>query len=157
MLPHPPALPMSTRTLSLLSQALRRRRERIGSPWRKLSPGRQALLVLAHLPKGERSADLAAGFGVGIATIHRYVHEAVAVLAVMAPPCSRPLRRRRPRATSSWTRRCCASTVSPWPSGATAPTTPASFPQSGAPDARPQLGAPPAQRGSTPSPIRQDG
>ncbi len=51
----------------------------------ELSPGRQALLVLAHMGKGERYADLAAGFGVGIATVHRYVHEALAVLAAMTP------------------------------------------------------------------------
>ncbi len=85
MLSYPSGLPVSTRALSLLAESLRRRRERIGSPWRKLSPGRQALLVLAHLRKGERYVDLAIGFGIGIATVHRYVHEAVAVLAAMAP------------------------------------------------------------------------
>lgn len=31
----------------------------IGSPWRKLSAGRQALLVLAYLRKGETFAELA--------------------------------------------------------------------------------------------------
>ncbi|WP_432484961.1 transposase family protein [Kineococcus esterisolvens] len=85
MLSYPSGLPVSTCALTLLADALRRRRERIGSPWRKLSPGRQALLVLAHLRKGERYADLAAGFRVGIATVHRYVHEALAVLAAMTP------------------------------------------------------------------------
>jgi hypothetical protein len=40
-------------------------RRQIGSCWRKLTPGRQALLVLACLCKGETFADLAAGFGVG--------------------------------------------------------------------------------------------
>ncbi len=85
MLSYPSGLPVSTRTLDLLSQVLRQRRKRIGSPWRRLTPGRQALLVLAHLRKGERYADLAAGFGVGIATVHRYVHEAVAVLAATTP------------------------------------------------------------------------
>ncbi|WP_432538073.1 transposase family protein, partial [Kineococcus arenarius] len=85
MLSYPSGLPVSTRALSLLAEALRKRRERIGSPWRKLTPGQQALLVLAHLRKGERYADLAAGFGVGIATVHRYVHEALAVLAAMTP------------------------------------------------------------------------
>jgi hypothetical protein len=38
---------------------------RIGSPWRKLNPSEQALLVLAYLRKGETLADPAAGFGKG--------------------------------------------------------------------------------------------
>ncbi|WP_432574120.1 helix-turn-helix domain-containing protein [Kineococcus sp. SYSU DK005] len=41
---------------------------------------RQALLLLAHLRKGEHYAHLAFHFGVGIATAYRYVHQAVAVL-----------------------------------------------------------------------------
>ena len=48
-------------------------------------PGQQALLVLAHLRKGETFAELAAGFGVGVATAWRYVHETVALLAARAP------------------------------------------------------------------------
>ena len=47
----------------------------IGSPWRKLGSGQQALLVLAYLRKGETFAELAAGFGVGTATAWRYVTE----------------------------------------------------------------------------------
>ncbi len=50
---------------------------RIGSPWRKLNPTEQALLVLAYLRKGETFADLAAGFGIGTATAWRYVTETV--------------------------------------------------------------------------------
>ena len=38
------------------------------SAWRKLSPGRQALLVLAYLRRGDTFAELAAGFGIGTAT-----------------------------------------------------------------------------------------
>jgi Helix-turn-helix of DDE superfamily endonuclease len=52
---------------------------------RKLNPGRQALLVLAYLHKGETFAELAAGFGVGTATAWRYVTETVAQLAARAP------------------------------------------------------------------------
>lgn len=91
MLSYPSGLPVSTRILSLLAEALRAHREQIGSRWRRLSPGRQALLVLAHLRKGERYADLAAGFKIGIATVHRYVHEALAVLAAMAPTLQQAL------------------------------------------------------------------
>jgi hypothetical protein len=60
-------------------------RRQIGSPWRKLNPGRQALLVLAYLRKGERFADLAAGFGIGTATAWRYVTETVGLLAARPP------------------------------------------------------------------------
>ncbi|GAA1329322.1 hypothetical protein GCM10009647_068010 [Streptomyces sanglieri] len=45
----------------------------------------QTLLVLAHLRCGDTYAQLSAGFGVGIATVHRYVREAIQVLATTAP------------------------------------------------------------------------
>jgi Helix-turn-helix of DDE superfamily endonuclease len=48
-------------------RVIRRHRRKIGSRWRKLSPGQQALLVLAYLRKGETFADLAAGLGIGTA------------------------------------------------------------------------------------------
>lgn len=50
-----------------------------------LVPGRQALLVLAHLRRGDTYAQLAAGFRVGIATVHRYIRETVDLLAALAP------------------------------------------------------------------------
>jgi hypothetical protein len=56
---------------------------KIGSAWRKLNPGRQALLVLAYLRKGDTFAELAAGFGIG--TAWRYVTETTALLAARAP------------------------------------------------------------------------
>jgi hypothetical protein len=67
------ALPLSSRTLNYVSGIVRRHRAAIGSLWRKLNPGQQALLVLAYLRKGETFADLAAGFGAGTATAWRYV------------------------------------------------------------------------------------
>lgn len=42
-------------------------------------------MALAHLRCGHTFAQLAAGFGVGLAAAHRYVTEAVDVLAVLAP------------------------------------------------------------------------
>lgn len=45
----------------------------------------QALLVLTHLRCGHTYAQLAAGFGVGTSTVHRYVAEAVEILAALAP------------------------------------------------------------------------
>jgi hypothetical protein len=45
------ALPLSRAALAYLAGVVRRHREKIGSCWRKLSPSRQALLVLVHLRK----------------------------------------------------------------------------------------------------------
>jgi DDE superfamily endonuclease/Helix-turn-helix of DDE superfamily endonuclease len=85
MLFYRAALPLSSQTLNYTAGVIRRHRKRIGSPWRKLGPGRQALLVLAYLRKGETFAELAAGAGVGTATAWRYVTETVALLAARSP------------------------------------------------------------------------
>jgi len=92
MLFCPAALPLSRQTLDYTAGIIRRHRPRIGSPWRKLNPGRQALLVLAYLRKGETFAELAAGFGVGTATAWRYVTKTVALLAARAPELRQALR-----------------------------------------------------------------
>jgi Helix-turn-helix of DDE superfamily endonuclease/DDE superfamily endonuclease len=65
MLFYPAALPLSRQTLHYTARIIRAHRRRVGSRSRKLDPGRQALLVLAYLRKGETFADLAAGFGIG--------------------------------------------------------------------------------------------
>lgn len=67
-----------------MSGLVRRHRVAIGSTWRELNVGRQALLVLAYLRKGETFAELAAGFEVGTTTAWRYVTETVALLAAGA-------------------------------------------------------------------------
>jgi hypothetical protein len=79
------ALPLSSGTLTYVSGIIRRHRKSIGSRWRRLNCGKQALLVLAYLRKGEAFAELAAGFGVGTTTAWRYVEETVALLAARAP------------------------------------------------------------------------
>ena len=89
---YPAALPLSRRTLDYTAGIIRRHRRQIGSCWRKLTPGRQALLVLACLRKGETFAELAAGFGIGTATAWRYVTETVALLAARAPKLRQALR-----------------------------------------------------------------
>ena len=68
------ALPLSRKTLNYAAGIIRRYRKSVGSRWRKLNPGQQALLVLAYLRKGETFADLAAGFEVGTTTAWRYVN-----------------------------------------------------------------------------------
>jgi hypothetical protein len=85
MLFYPAALPLSRQTLAFTAGLIRRHRARIGSCWRKLTCGRQALLVLAYLRKGETFAQLAAGFGIGTATAWRYVTETVTLLAARSP------------------------------------------------------------------------
>ena len=80
------------KTLNFVAGIIRRHRASIGSLWRKLNPGQQALLVLAYLRKGETFAELAAGFGVGIATAWRYVNETVALLAARAPKLRKAVR-----------------------------------------------------------------
>jgi len=59
---YPAALPLSRKTLTYAAEVIRHHRKQIRSPWRKLTCGQQALLVLAYLRKGETFAELAAGF-----------------------------------------------------------------------------------------------
>ena len=91
MLVYPSSMPVSNRALQVLADALRQHRTAMGSRWRRLSPGRQALLVLAHLRKGETYTALAGGFGVGTTTVFRYVREGVDVLAAVAPTLDQAL------------------------------------------------------------------
>jgi hypothetical protein len=86
------ALPLSRKTLNYTAEIIRRYRKSIGSRWRKLNPGQQALLVLAYLRKGETFAELAAGFGIGTTTAWRYVEETTALLAARAPKLRRAVR-----------------------------------------------------------------
>src|SRR5271169_5341881 len=79
------ALPLSRKTLTFVAGIICRHRALIGSRWRKLNPGQQALLVLAYLRKGETFAQLAAGFGIGTTTAWRHVNETVELLAARAP------------------------------------------------------------------------
>jgi len=82
---YPSGMSVSTRALTVVSDLLRRHRRERATRWRKLSAGRQALLVIAYLRKGETYADLACGFRVGTSTVYRYVREALGLLAAMAP------------------------------------------------------------------------
>src|SRR4051794_27342924 len=85
VLSYPSGMTVSTRALSMLADALRRRRRERATRWRKLSAGRQALLVVAHLRKGETYAELACGFRIGTSTVYRYLREAIGLLAALAP------------------------------------------------------------------------
>lgn len=85
MLVYPSGVDVSTSSLRYLSARLRARHQERGTRWRRVSAGRQALLVLAHLRCGHTYAQLAAGFGVGTTTAYRYIAEAIDVLAALAP------------------------------------------------------------------------
>ena len=78
--------------LGFLSAKLRQRRQEIGTRWRRLSAGRQALLTLAHLRNGHPYAQLAAGFGIGTTTAYRYITEPVEALAALAPALTQAVR-----------------------------------------------------------------
>src|SRR5690606_12625913 len=90
---YPGTIDLSTTHLRYVATVVRVHRRRIGSRWRRLSAGRQALLVLAHLRNGDPYARLAAGFGIGIATVYRYIRETVHLLAARAPTLTDALRR----------------------------------------------------------------
>jgi hypothetical protein len=68
MLFYRAALPLSHQTLTFVSDLIRTHRREIGSVWRALNPGQQALLVLVYLRKGEPFAEVGAGFGVSTTT-----------------------------------------------------------------------------------------
>jgi hypothetical protein len=85
VLVYPSGVDVSGSALRFLSAKLRQHRRELGTRWRRLSPGRQALLTLAHLRNGHPYAQLAAGFGIGTTTAYRYIAEAVDLLAVLAP------------------------------------------------------------------------
>jgi hypothetical protein len=82
---YPSGMAVSNRALRLLADALRAHRRELRTRWRRLTAGRQALLVVAHLRKGETYADLATGFAVGRSTVYRYLTEGLTLLAAMAP------------------------------------------------------------------------
>ncbi|GAA0569502.1 hypothetical protein GCM10010172_62340 [Paractinoplanes ferrugineus] len=84
MLSYPAAIPLSTRSLNHLADLIRAHRTQRRSRWRRLEPGRQALLAPAHLRNGDTLTHLAAGFEIGVTTAWRYVREAIDLLAATA-------------------------------------------------------------------------
>jgi hypothetical protein len=92
VLVYPSGVDVSSSALRFLSAKLHRRRQELGTRWRRLSAGRQSLLTLAHLRNGHPYAQLAAGFGIGTTTAYRYIIEAVEVLAALAPTLAEAVR-----------------------------------------------------------------
>jgi DDE superfamily endonuclease/Helix-turn-helix of DDE superfamily endonuclease len=92
MLFYRAALPLSSRTLNYAAGIIRRHLKPIGSRWRRLNPGRQAMLVLVYLRKGDTYPELAAAFEAGLATAWRYAGETTALLAARAPKLRQAVR-----------------------------------------------------------------
>ena len=95
MLFYRAAVDLSRSTLNYVAGVIRRHRKAIGSVWRLLNPGQQALLVLVYLRKGETFAELGDGFGVSAATAWRYVEETVVLLSARSPKLGQALRKAR--------------------------------------------------------------
>ncbi|MGW7141900.1 transposase family protein [Streptomyces xanthophaeus] len=98
MLVYPSSIDLSSRTLRHLTGQLAVRQRKIGTRWRRLPAGRQALLALAHLRCGDTYAQLATGFGIGVATLYRYIREAIEVLAARAPTLAEAVETARAKA-----------------------------------------------------------
>ncbi|MFD1548075.1 transposase family protein, partial [Nonomuraea guangzhouensis] len=79
--------------MNYVAGLVRRHRRAIGSLWRRLNPGQQALMVLVYLRKGETFAELGAGFGVSTTTAWRYVEETVMLLSARSPKLGQALRK----------------------------------------------------------------
>ncbi|MBB5773675.1 transposase family protein [Nonomuraea jabiensis] len=92
MLFYRAAVDLSRSTLNYVAGVIRRHRKTIGSVWRLLNPGQQALLVLVYLRKGETFSELGA-FRVSTATAWRYVEETVALLSARSPKLGQALRK----------------------------------------------------------------
>lgn len=86
-------LPLSTATVSFLAETLRAHLKKINSRWRKLPPGRIAVIVLAALRCDQRLADLAGAHAVSRTTVDRWVKEAVRLLAAKAERLDRALKK----------------------------------------------------------------
>jgi hypothetical protein len=84
---------VSKRTLDLVGDLIRRERNRLGTRWRKVPTGTQALIVLAVLRHDQRLADMAGGNHVSASTVRRWVQEVLRLLATRAPRLGRALKK----------------------------------------------------------------
>ncbi|MFI7296798.1 hypothetical protein [Streptomyces sp. NPDC050121] len=72
---------------------IRRRRNQLGTRWRKLTPGAQAVVVLAVLRHDQRLVDMAGGNHISASAVRRCVKETIELLAVRAPRLDRALKK----------------------------------------------------------------
>lgn len=86
-------LPLSSATLELVASLIRGHQKKIRSRWRKLPPGRIALIVLAVLRHDQRLSDMAGGNDVSASTVRRWLLEVIQLLSARAPRLDRALRK----------------------------------------------------------------
>nr|WP_051433567.1 transposase family protein [Streptomyces niveus] len=86
-------MPLSSATLDLVSGLIRGHLKKIGSRWRKLPPGRIALIILAVLRHDQRLSDMAGGNDVSASTVRRWLLEVIGLLAARAPRLDRALKK----------------------------------------------------------------
>ena len=86
-------LSLSTKSLALLTRAIRSYRAEVGSRWRKLPDLQTAVIVLAVLRHDQRPADLATAYGVSSQSVLRWVQQSITILARQAPRLDRVLAR----------------------------------------------------------------
>ena len=86
---------LASRTLNHLAERIRGRRQQRKSRWRRLNPGRQVLLALAHLRNDDTYSRPAAGFESGVATAWRCVQEAITLLSAAADDLDTAMQRIR--------------------------------------------------------------
>ncbi|MDG9703324.1 transposase family protein [Streptomyces sp. DH37] len=84
---------MSKRTIELVASLIRGRRKQLGTRWRKVAPGTQAIVVLAVLRHDQRLVDMAGGNAVSASTVRRWILEVLGLLAARAPRLDRALKK----------------------------------------------------------------
>jgi hypothetical protein len=90
---HQCRLPLSSATLDLVAGLVRGHLKKIRSRWRKLPPGRIALIVLAVLRHDQRLSDMAGGNNVSASTVRRWLLEVIELLSARAPRLDRALKK----------------------------------------------------------------
>ncbi|WP_413754361.1 transposase [Streptomyces sp. R-74717] len=86
-------LPVSKSTIDLVADLIRKQRKRLGTRWRKVTPGTQAIIVLAVLRHDQRLLDMAGGNDVSASTVRRWVIEVIGLLSARAPRLDRALKK----------------------------------------------------------------
>ncbi|MFJ2864041.1 transposase family protein [Kitasatospora sp. NPDC087314] len=98
---------LSSATLEMVADLIRAHLKKIGSRWRKLPPGKIALIVLAALRHDQRLSDMADGNDVSASTVRRWLLaagcwllaagcwllEVIVLLAARAPRLERALKK----------------------------------------------------------------
>ncbi|MFD8001711.1 hypothetical protein [Streptomyces mirabilis] len=86
-------LPLSTRTLTHVTDLLRRHLKAVRSRWQALPPGKIALIVLAALRHDQRLADMADGNDISATTVRRWRDEIIGLLAAKTSRPDRALKK----------------------------------------------------------------